>query len=59
MDFWRRQDSTIGSYKISPYLDEANAADVKSSIQQGFIDINYSVGILDQVLSGSILKYFP
>jgi cytochrome c-type biogenesis protein CcsB len=59
MDFWRRQDSTIGSYKISPYLDQANAADVKSSIQQGFIDINYSVGILDQVLSGSILKIFP
>lgn len=59
MDFIRRKDSTLGSYKISPYLDEANAADVKTSIQQGFIDINYSVGILDQVLSGSIFKVFP
>jgi cytochrome c-type biogenesis protein CcsB len=59
MDFFRRKDNTLGSYKISPYLDEANAADVKTSIQQGFIDINYSVGILDQVLSGSILKIFP
>ena len=59
MDFIRRKDSTIGSYKISPYLDEANAADVKSSIHQGFIDINYSVGLLDQVLTGSIFKIFP
>lgn len=59
MDFFRRQDSTLGSYKISPYLDEANAADVKTSIQQGFIDINYSVGILDQILSGSVLNIFP
>ncbi|WP_124981520.1 cytochrome c biogenesis protein [Nonlabens xiamenensis] len=59
MDFWRRADSTLGSYKISPYLDEANTADVKTSIQQGFIDINYSVGLLDQVISGSIFKIFP
>lgn len=59
MDFIRRKDSTIGSYKLSPYLDEANAADVKTSIHNGFIDINYSVGILDQVLSGTIFKIFP
>ncbi|WP_438969023.1 cytochrome c biogenesis protein CcsA [Nonlabens sp.] len=59
MDFIRRKDSTLGSYKLSPYLDEANAADVKTSIHNGFIDINYSVGILDQVLSGTIFKIFP
>lgn len=59
MDFFRRKDSTMGGYKISPYLDEANAADVKSSIQNGFIDINYSMGLLDQTISGSIFKIFP
>ncbi len=59
MDFFRRKDSTMGTYKISPYLDEANAADVKTSFQNGFIDINYSMGLLDQTISGSIFKIFP
>jgi cytochrome c-type biogenesis protein CcsB len=59
MDFFRRQDSTMGSYKISPYLDEANAADVKTSIHNGFIDINYSMGLLDQTITGSIFRIFP
>lgn len=59
MDFWRKADSTMGQYKISPYLDEANSADVKTSIQNGFIDINYTIGLLDQVITGSIFKIFP
>ncbi|ARN76775.1 cytochrome C biogenesis protein [Nonlabens spongiae] len=59
MDFFRLEDNSLGGYKISPYLDEANTADVKTSIQQGFIDINYTVGLLDQVISGSIFKIFP
>ncbi|KQC33624.1 cytochrome C biogenesis protein [Nonlabens sp. YIK11] len=59
MDFFRKPNGEVGGYKLSPFLDDANSADVKTNIQNEFIDINFSVGLLDQVISGSILKIFP
>lgn len=59
MDFFRKPNGEIGSYKLSPFLDDANAAIVKTNIQNEFIDINFSVGLLDQIISGSIFKIFP
>jgi len=44
---------------LSPFLDDANSADVKTNIQNEVIDINFSVGLLDQVISGTIFKIFP
>ncbi len=59
MDFFRKENGEIGGYKLSPFLDDANSADVKTNIQNEVIDINFSVGLLDQVISGTILKIFP
>ncbi|BAO56275.1 cytochrome c biogenesis protein CcsA [Nonlabens marinus] len=59
MDFFRKPNGEVGGYKLSPFLDAANSADVKTNIQNEFIDINFSVGLLDQVITGSILKIFP
>jgi cytochrome c-type biogenesis protein CcsB len=59
MDFFRKLTGEIGNYKLSPFLDGANSADVKTNIQNEFIETNYSVGLLDQVISGSIFKIFP
>ncbi len=58
-DFFRNKDGSIGSFKLNDYLDEANAADVKNAFQKDFIDVNYSLGLLDQTIVGSILKVFP
>ncbi len=58
-DFFRRKDGSMGNFKLNDYLDEANAADVKNQFQKDFIDVNYSLGLLDQTIVGSILKVFP
>lgn len=58
-DFFRRADGSMGSFKLNDYLDEANSADVKNQFQKDFIDVNYSLGLLDQTIVGSILKVFP
>ncbi len=59
MDFFRKPNGEVGNYKLSPFLDDANSANVKTNIQNEFIDINFSVGLLDQVITGSIFKIFP
>ncbi|MEE2802737.1 MAG: cytochrome c biogenesis protein CcsA [Bacteroidota bacterium] len=58
-DFFRRPDDTFGSYKLSRLVDEANAADIKTAQQNNILDLNFSTGILNETLSGNILKIFP
>jgi cytochrome c-type biogenesis protein CcsB len=58
-DFFRNKDGSMGSFKLNDVLDDANAANIKNAFQKDFIDINYSLGLLDQTIVGSILKVFP
>jgi len=57
VEFFSNDDEV--TFKLSPFLEEANAADVKNQFQKDFLDINYSLGLLDQVVSGSLLKIYP
>lgn len=49
----------FGNYKLSPYLDEAYRAQMKSQIQKDFIAADERVNLLHQALSGQILTIFP
>lgn len=59
MDFFKSPNGEFIGFKLGPYLDEANQADVKNAFQKDFIDVNYSLGLLDQVVSSSMLRIFP
>lgn len=51
--------STDGQYKLEPYLREATTTNIPNKFEQDFKDANARVGLLDQALSGSIVKIFP
>lgn len=48
-----------GNYKLSPYLDDAYKAAVPTQFQKDFIQVDRNVVLLNQALSGSILRIFP
>ncbi len=48
-----------GNYKLSPYLDDAYKAAVPTQFQKDFIQVDRNVVLLNQALSGSILRVFP
>ncbi len=48
-----------GSYKLSPYLEEAYQAAVPNQFQKDFIETDKKVNLMYQALQGKILKIFP
>jgi cytochrome c-type biogenesis protein CcsB len=51
-------DST-GNYKLMPYLDEAYKAANPNQFEKDFIETDKKVNLMEDALSGSILKIFP
>lgn len=47
------------SYKLEPYLRDATATNIPNKFQQDFKDANIRLSLLDQALSGRIVKIFP
>ena len=54
-DFFDR----TGSYKLSPYLENAYQAAVPNQFQKDFIDADRKVNLLYSALQGDILRIFP
>ncbi len=48
-----------GTYKLSPYLDEAYKTTTPDQFQKDFIESDRKVNLLNTALFGSILKIFP
>ncbi|MFD1096058.1 cytochrome c biogenesis protein CcsA [Salegentibacter chungangensis] len=48
-----------GSYKLSPYLEEAYRASVPNQFQKDFKETDKKVNLLYQALEGKVLKIFP
>lgn len=48
-----------GMYKMSPYLEAATATNNPNQFQKDFIKVHERFGLLEQALSGQILKIFP
>ncbi len=48
-----------GQYKLEPYLREATSTNIPNKFQQDFKDANIRLSLLDQALSGQIIKIFP
>lgn len=48
-----------GRYKLAPFLDEATTALGPNKFQQDLKDANIRLSLLDQALSGKIVKIFP
>ncbi len=48
-----------GVYKLGPFLDEATKALNPNKFQQDLKDANIRLNLLDQALSGKIIKIFP
>ncbi len=48
-----------GNYKLEPYLREATTTNIPNKFEQDFKDANARLGLLDQALSGRIVKIFP
>ncbi|MUP45525.1 cytochrome C biogenesis protein [Gramella sp. BOM4] len=48
-----------GSYKLSPYLEDAYRAAVPNKFQKDFIETDKKVNLLYQALQGKVLKIFP
>tara|TARA_B100001750_G_scaffold248586_1_gene281871 strand:- start:89088 stop:92270 length:3183 start_codon:yes stop_codon:yes gene_type:complete len=48
-----------GNYKLEPFLREATATNVPNKFEQDFKDANVRLSVLDQALSGRIVKIFP
>ncbi|TMU56272.1 cytochrome c biogenesis protein CcsA [Flagellimonas algicola] len=48
-----------GTYKLGPFLDEATTALSPNKFQQDLKDANIRLSLLDQALSGQIIKIFP
>lgn len=46
-------------YKLEPYLEKATSTNKPTQIQKDFIKTHESFYLLNQALSGSILKFFP
>ncbi|MFS4492047.1 cytochrome c biogenesis protein CcsA [Maribacter sp. 2308TA10-17] len=48
-----------GEYKLAPFLDDATTALAPNKFQQDLKDANIRLNLLDQALSGKIIKIFP
>ncbi|WP_245224736.1 cytochrome c biogenesis protein CcsA [Pseudozobellia sp. WGM2] len=48
-----------GNYKLEPYLREATATNIPDKFEQDYKDANIRLSVLDQALSGRIVKIFP
>ncbi len=48
-----------GSYKLEPYLRDATATTNPNQMQKDFKEVNIRLSLLDQALSGRIIKIFP
>jgi len=48
-----------GRYKLAAYLDDATTALTPNKFQQDLKDANIRLGLIDQALSGKIIKIFP
>ncbi len=48
-----------GNYKLEPYLEEATKTPTPNQFQKDFIKAHENFSVLNQALSGSILKIFP
>jgi cytochrome c-type biogenesis protein CcsB len=48
-----------GKYKLEPYLRAATATNNPNKFEQDFKDANIRLSLLDQALSGQIVKIFP
>jgi cytochrome c-type biogenesis protein CcsB len=48
-----------GEYKLAPFLDDATTALAPNKFQQDLKDANIRLNVLDQALSGKIIKIFP
>ena len=48
-----------GSYKLEPFLREATTKNIPNKFDQDYKDANARIGLLDQALSGRIVKIFP
>jgi cytochrome c-type biogenesis protein CcsB len=48
-----------GVYKLTPFLDDATTALAPNKFQQDLKDANIRLNLLDQALSGKIIKIFP
>jgi len=54
-DFFDRE----GEYKLAPYLENAYATNTPDQFQKDFKDTDLRLGLLNQALSGSIVRIFP
>ncbi|MGX1025036.1 cytochrome c biogenesis protein CcsA [Psychroflexus sp. MBR-150] len=48
-----------GSYKLSPYLDEAYRAKVRNQFEKDFVKADQRVNLFYDALQGKLLKIFP
>ena len=48
-----------GNYKLSPYLDEAYKTPNPNNFEKDFIEADKKVNLMNDALSGKILKVFP
>lgn len=48
-----------GQYKLAPYLERAYATNTPNQFQKDFKDVDLRLGLLNQALSGSIVRIFP
>ncbi|WP_282160524.1 cytochrome c biogenesis protein CcsA [Ulvibacterium marinum] len=48
-----------GRYKLEPFLMEATATNIPDKFEQDFKDAHIRVSLLNQALSGQIIKIFP
>lgn len=48
-----------GSYKLSPYLEDAFRSQVKNKFEKGYIDSHERVNLLFSFLQGDMLRIFP
>ena len=55
LDFIERD----GSYKLDPYLEEAFRRTVPTIIDKEFREVSLRLGLLNQALSGDILRIYP
>ena len=48
-----------GSYKLEPFLRDATTTNIPNKFEQDFKDANARIGLLDEALSGRMVKIFP
>ncbi len=48
-----------GSYKLEPFLRKATTTNVPTQFERDYKSANERIGLLDQALSGRIIKIFP